>query len=151
MNGAGPQMKHSARLHGRTSSSSWREDGGPNTLSSQWITRSRPGCFADSSRNASRKMMAFSSRLAYTSVMLPRPCRSTALAIDSTGVMPLPPARSRKSPCSAGGVKTPAGGMTSTVSPGPRWSQIQFETCPLRTRLMVTRSASSTCGVLESE
>ena len=55
------------------------------------------------------------------------PFSSAVRAIDITGVIPDPPANSRKSASMSFGVKMPLGGRTRSVSPALRFSTIQFE------------------------
>jgi hypothetical protein len=76
---------------------------------------------------------------------------SAAFRIEITGVMPLPPASSSRSPSKVVGVNRPAGGSTSSTAPGSRVSQIQFEACPSATRFTVIFRCSSRPGVLDSE
>ena len=71
--------------------------------------------------------------------------------MENTGVMPLPPASSKKSPSSERGWNTPDGAITSMVSPARTLSQTQLEPRPPVTRLTVTRGASSTPGALDME
>ena len=71
--------------------------------------------------------------------------------MENTGVMPLPPAHSRKSPCSEPGTKMPAGAITSSFCPALRLSHSQFEPRPPCTRFTVTRSQLSSVGALDIE
>ena len=96
-------------------------------------------------------MTDFSSRLAYSSVTRPVALASTVRKIEKTGVMPLPPANSKKSPSSERGAKMPDGDMTSMTSPALTWSHTQLEPRPSRTRLMVTRGDASKPGALDME
>ena len=68
------------------------------------------------------------------------------LAIENTGVIPLPPAKATTSVSPGGRQKTPAGQVVSMTSPGPSASIIQFDTTPPATRFTVTWNSSSTSG-----
>ena len=68
-----------------------------------------------------------------------------------TGVIPLPPANSRKSPSSECGLNVPAGGRISSMLPAVTWSAIQLEACPPVIRLTVIVGRSPVCGELDSE
>jgi hypothetical protein len=81
---------------------------------------------------------------------LPRPRLSALLRMEMTGVMPLPPANSRKSSSTDVGQNTPAGASTSTVIPGRSEAQTQLEPYPPSVRLTVTCTRFS-CGALDSE
>jgi hypothetical protein len=59
--------------------------------------------------------------------MFPEPAASADFTIEITGVMPLPPANSRRSAFRSLGVNTPLGGSTSISVPAPALSQSQFE------------------------
>ena len=111
----------------------------------------RAGCAAAKALSSSRKITERSSRLAYKSVIRPLPLSNALRKIENTGVMPLPPASSTKSPSSVRGVNTPAGAITSNVWPARTVSHTQLEPRPPCTRLMVTRGASSTPGALDME
>lgn len=65
--------------------------------------------------------------------------------------MPLPPATSSRSPSRSGGVNVPAGGRTSSSSPGATRSQIQPDPTPPATLFTVTFMGSPVCGELASE
>src|SRR5690554_3874176 len=118
MKGPGPQMKASACSKPAASWASCGTLGKPCTLLSQWITCSRCGYSRTRPCSSSWKITDFSSRLAYTSRTRPSAWLSTERRIDSTGVMPLPPANSRKSPSRLRGTNTPAGASTCSRSPG---------------------------------
>lgn len=92
-----------------------------------------------------------SSRFAYRRATRPRPAASADLAMETTGVMPLPPATSSTSPSRPGGVNVPAGGRTSSSSPGATLSQIQPDPTPPATLFTVTFMGSPVCGELASE
>jgi len=72
------------------------------------------------------------------------------LRIAITGVMPLPPAKSRKSSSTDVGQNTPAGASTSTVMPGRSDEHTQLDPYPPSVRLTVTCTRFS-CGALDSE
>ena len=76
---------------------------------------------------------------------------STLLAIDSTGVTPLPPQKATTGASPSGTQKTPAGRVTSSVSPGDTWSLSQLDTAPPGTRLTVTVRWGSVSGALDIE
>ncbi len=76
---------------------------------------------------------------------------STCLAIDITGVTPLPPQNPSTGRSDACGQKTPAGLVTSMTSPSARWSRNQLETSPPATRLTVTVRSRSVAGALDME
>ncbi|SKS77358.1 Uncharacterised protein [Mycobacteroides abscessus subsp. abscessus] len=64
MNGPGPQMKASCSAKGAVSVASCCCEGSPCTDSSQWMTVSRSGYLAASSRSVAPKITDCSSRLA---------------------------------------------------------------------------------------
>ena len=69
--------------------------------------------------------------------------------IERTGVMPLPPAKATIGVSAACSTKSPAGGITSIVSPGARVSFIQFDIFPPGTRFTVTVKGSPVSGELD--
>ena len=71
--------------------------------------------------------------------------------IDITGVMPLPPQKPTSGRADSCGQNTPAGLVSSIVSPAERLSRNQFETSPPATRLTVTVSSVSVVGALDME
>jgi hypothetical protein len=72
--------------------------------------------------------------------------------IDMIGVIPLPPASSRRSASRSFGVKIPAGGSTFRRSPGCSFLQIHPDAYPCGVCFTVIVSgASSSTGVEESE
>ena len=80
-----------------------------------------------------------------------RVAASTLLAMDITGVMPLPPQKPTIGRSSGGTQKVPDGRVTSRTSPSATWSMNQLETAPPGTRLTVTVRSSSVSGALDIE
>ncbi len=76
---------------------------------------------------------------------------STLLAIDITGVTPLPPTKATTGRGAGSRQKTPAGLVTSSSSPSCTWSWNQFDTRPPGTRLTVTLRWASVSGALDME
>ncbi len=73
------------------------------------------------------------------------------LTIDITGVIPLPPAKATTGTVVSRRTKSPAGRMTSIVSPAPSTSFIQFDMRPSTTRFTVVVSGSPVSGELDIE
>ncbi len=96
-------------------------------------------------------MTASAVRLAYTSVICRRVVASALLMIESTGVMPLPPAKATIGASVSRSTKSPVGRMTSTASPAASVSIIQFDMRPPGTRLTVVVNGSSVSGELDIE
>ncbi len=65
---------------------------------------------------------------------------------ECTGVMPLPALKATTSSSPAVRRKTPAGRVTSRVSPAPSRSSMKFDTTPPSVRFTVTASSGSTAG-----
>ena len=65
---------------------------------------------------------------------------------ECTGVMPLPAQNATTSSSPAVSRKTPAGRVTSTMSPAAKCSFIQFDTTPSGVRFTVTANSGSTAG-----
>ena len=96
-------------------------------------------------------MTESASRLAY-SIRTRRPVEaSTLLAIDMIGVTPLPPQNATIGWSPSRGQNTPAGGVTSRMSPSRTVSLSQLDTSPPGTRLTVTARSSSVSGALDIE
>ena len=96
-------------------------------------------------------MTALASRWA-VSTRTRRPVVASALLTsDRIGVMPLPAPSATSGAGLSRRQKTPAGRVTSTASPGARWSCIQFETRPPGTRFTVVIRSSSVSGELDIE
>src|SRR3984957_17734246 len=115
--GSGPQTNASNDTYGRAKATRPATDGTPSSESSQCTTTSRPPESDASRRSNEPKITEPSSRLAYTSTTRPEPTASADFRIDMTGVIPLPAANSRKSPCNDEGQNVPAGGSTSSTVP----------------------------------
>ena len=90
-------------------------------------------------------------RFAYTSVIGRAVVASALLMIEITGVMPLPPANATIGTSVARSTKSPAGRITSIVSPGASASFIQFDIGPPGTRFTVTVKRSPVSGELDIE
>ena len=90
-------------------------------------------------------------RLAYTSAISRAVVASALLMSESTGVMPLPPAKATIGTSAARSTKRPVGGSTSIVSPGASTSFIQFDSFPSGTRFTVTVKRSPVSGELDIE
>ena len=76
---------------------------------------------------------------------------SALLTSEMTGVMPLPPANATIGTSVARSTKSPAGRITSMVSPGSRVSFIQFDIRPPGTRLTAVVKRSPISGELDIE
>ena len=79
-------------------------------------------------RAAAWKMTDSRSRLAYSRRTDRAEVASTLLAIESTGVIPLPPQKATIGRPPSRTQKLPDGGLTSTRSPSVTWSTSQLET-----------------------
>ena len=97
------------------------------------------------------KMTDSGSRLAYRRRTDRADVASTLLAMDITGVMPLPPQKATIGRLASRTQKVPEGRVTSERSPSATWSTSQLETTPPGTRLTVTASSSSVSGALDME
>ena len=71
---------------------------------------------------------------------------SAVFTNECTGVIPLPAQKATTSASPAERQKTPAGLVTSTVSPAASWSIMKFDTTPPAVRLTVTANSGSTAG-----
>ena len=121
MNGLGPQTNAVLAVYGAARPAAARGSADPCTDSSQWMTCS---ALAGSRQraDAARRRRSPPSRVGWhrRAPLSRRRSASADFRIDSTGVMPLPPAKSRKSSSSERGVNVPAGGRQSSMSPGRR-------------------------------
>ena len=91
------------------------------------------------------------SRLAYSRRTDRADAASTLLAMEITGVMPLPPQNPMIGRRRPGTQNVPDGLVTSTRSPSDTWSMNQLETTPPGTRLTVTVRSPSVSGALDIE
>ena len=76
---------------------------------------------------------------------------STLLAIEITGVIPLPPQKAMIGRPPSRTQKLPDGGLTSRRVPSVTWSTSQLETPPPGTRLTVKARSPSVSGALDIE
>ena len=76
---------------------------------------------------------------------------SAVLMIEITGVMPLPPANATIGTSVSRSTNSPAGRITSMVSPGASVSFIQFDMRPPGTRFTVVVKGSPVSGELDIE